>query len=94
MLSTADILKMFKWSRATLYRRIEESGFPTAHERRGSKSYWSAEEVKRWTLTQRFRGSTRADIEEWLALTEIEKGKLSPEFRAHIWGLWKLANEK
>jgi predicted DNA-binding transcriptional regulator AlpA len=47
-LRVLDLLRITGWSRATLYRRIDQDGFPAPIGRVGSKSLWEARQVRHW----------------------------------------------
>lgn len=47
-LRVLDLLRITGWSRATLYRRIEQDGFPSPIGKDGSKSLWAPQQVRHW----------------------------------------------
>lgn len=47
-LPVRDLLRLTGWSRATLYRRIGQDGFPLPIGRNGSKAVWDPQQVRYW----------------------------------------------
>lgn len=80
LLSIRDVAVYTGWSRATIYRRIADDGFPPPVERHGRKLFWRLLDILSWSST--YNGRALFGRKTWDDL--VERREMQDRFEAQL----------